>query len=824
MNFFRKRARRDVLASATESDKNSLYSVPLAKDQLISNKPKRHSYFSIRRRDVPEVFAIAPAVKTVPLASADPAAEAGDELDVPQESLLHKPASDDRSGIKAPRRRSMLGISYLINKRSGQKELVDVLEITPPETAITRENVHQKRSSSVGRERQQRLAARRNSDCGSNSSRTSSDESSGGDSDDTLATRDTEDLVAAFTDITPSPQSTLVAQSPSSIELQSAGTTDQTLYSSSEMLTASDGLASTSSASTEDCVKQGAASACVPDNDPHSSSKAFYMCRAVEEASSEHPHKQQQLDPVLLRASTLPTSTKPVSTAVVATATTATGAVSTPNTSKSEGSATVPQRGEQRRKQLKLGRLRAREGPITNAKGNSSGSNSNYYSSSNNNKSHCHQLLLQRTVFSAVRATLANMHNGQSIHSEISSSKRIELAPDSVRVGSLSIGPKAPQVDEGSKTRRKLSGGGIGRLFSPPPPSAIEQAKMDAWAADNDEFSAEEYDLSGVYFELPSPEVLGAEAAAASRKYKASLDTGKSILATPVINTAQVDDQNVCVPKGSRLSSTSTVVEESALSPQQYKRVYVSSVRKLQWQSSGRGMACILHIKNTMTKANENYVVVSGGRNLDAYNVSRDKIAELYVHGGYSPLNSHQYQEGTVLSQASRRRGMAFSSVTGTSVHARSDTTSTASAAATVTAAAVAYPERIRSASGANQALLRTLRDGQSSHSHTKQQQLTLTDSIADAAPAVVERMTSSKKGPASDCELDGFGKGDLVSLSPADGDSDVEMLKSSEVSCEGGWHKHRRHRRRKLFRQAPEHYEQGRKSEVPATAAVTVL
>ncbi|KAJ2233177.1 hypothetical protein GGI13_008809, partial [Coemansia sp. RSA 455] len=62
-----------------------------------------------------------------------------------------------------------------------------------------------------------------------------------------------------------------------------------------------------------------------------------------------------------------------------------------------------------------------------------------------------------------------------------------------------------------------------------------------------------------------------------------------------------------------------------------YKRIFVSSARKLQLQCGRRGMSCVVHIKTMMTKASEHYVIVSGGRNLDAYRISRQVLADLYL-------------------------------------------------------------------------------------------------------------------------------------------------------------------------------------------------
>ncbi|KAJ2326691.1 hypothetical protein GGI00_004676, partial [Coemansia sp. RSA 2681] len=182
-----------------------------------------------------------------------------------------------------------------------------------------------------------------------------------------------------------------------------------------------------------------------------------------------------------------------------------------------------------------------------------------------------------------------------------------------VRPARMSLGsaPCQEQSSTAHVAHRKLSGALGKLLLAPPPPSAAEQAKMDAWAADGDEFSASDYDLSGTYFELAPPPkpLLGDGGAMARRKHSAG----------------------ECTTPESRLSSTSTVVDEgaAALGAEQYKRIFVSSARKLQLQCGRRDMSCVVHIKTMMTKASEHYVVVSGGRSLDAYRISRGVLAEL---------------------------------------------------------------------------------------------------------------------------------------------------------------------------------------------------
>ncbi|KAJ2003705.1 hypothetical protein GGI04_002868 [Coemansia thaxteri] len=121
----------------------------------------------------------------------------------------------------------------------------------------------------------------------------------------------------------------------------------------------------------------------------------------------------------------------------------------------------------------------------------------------------------------------------------------------------------------------------LGRLMlAPPPPSAAEQARLDAWAADGDEFSARDYDLTGLCFELAPPPPPVADAGAGA---------------------------------GAALC----------------RRVFAASARKLQRPHACRGMASVVLIRATMVKASAHYAAASGGRRLDAPRVARDALCEL---------------------------------------------------------------------------------------------------------------------------------------------------------------------------------------------------
>ncbi|PIA17999.1 hypothetical protein COEREDRAFT_80287 [Coemansia reversa NRRL 1564] len=156
-----------------------------------------------------------------------------------------------------------------------------------------------------------------------------------------------------------------------------------------------------------------------------------------------------------------------------------------------------------------------------------------------------------------------------------------------------------------------------------PQPSAVEQARMDAWSADGDDFLVGDYDLTGANFELPcAPASLNACMGADRCAYAG----------VPLAAKSPSPEPGECATPASRLSSTSTFVEENALSPDQYKRIYSSSVRKLQYSPGRHGISCIVHIRSIMAKANERHVVVTGGRALDARPPPCDVFADFYSY------------------------------------------------------------------------------------------------------------------------------------------------------------------------------------------------
>ncbi|KAJ2784332.1 hypothetical protein H4R18_001218 [Coemansia javaensis] len=159
------------------------------------------------------------------------------------------------------------------------------------------------------------------------------------------------------------------------------------------------------------------------------------------------------------------------------------------------------------------------------------------------------------------------------------------------------------------------------RLSLIPQPTAAERARMDAWAADGDEFLPDEYDLSGVHFELVCTPARFQVARGVSDTAYGGIPTPRS-QASPAASRRADGSGSKCTTPGSRVSSTptsaSTVVDDDALSAEQYRRVFVSSAHKLRWPCQGRDMSSIVHVRRIMAKANERYAAAAGRQLLDA--------------------------------------------------------------------------------------------------------------------------------------------------------------------------------------------------------------
>ncbi|KAJ2848237.1 hypothetical protein GGI22_005774, partial [Coemansia erecta] len=522
------------------------------KECLASDKPKRQSYFSLRRHEAPRIVT-APATKTVTLAL-------GDDSHTPEKQSLRRKLSrklngESDAGAKTLRRRSIPVISYLVSKRSEPK--LSSTDSAAPEIG-SQEDMPTRRQQQ--QQQQQNTSERRTSES------SSGDESSGGESDDTLATQDCSGVLVEFGADPANDSGSSTAVDTTAEEQLSAAAS---LFPSSAMAAAGNGCG-TGSLDHAPCGANGEGAA---DNTAQHRT-AFGVHKDAETALPKPTqHRRRSL---LLRIG-IPATPSPI-----ATATADTGSRDTPL----------------KRRQLTLGRLGGGKVPQR--------------SQDASQKTQWHKQLVQRKVASAVSSTLAGMHGS------FEGSKECRLLEFPVRMlpgAGDSIRVEEPRhrlrIKAHSRTqqemRKKRSGNGLGRLFHPPPLTETEQKRMDAWAADNDEFSTDEYDLTGVYFELPAIDMLAAEPRTATHK---STEGAKC----------------------SRLSSTSTVVDDGALSPELSKRLFVASARKLQWSGNGkRGMATLLHIRNAMARANEHYVVASGGRRLSGPSVARVMVAELYT-------------------------------------------------------------------------------------------------------------------------------------------------------------------------------------------------
>ncbi|KAI8321792.1 hypothetical protein GQ54DRAFT_311505 [Martensiomyces pterosporus] len=280
----------------------------------------------------------------------------------------------------------------------------------------------------------------------------------------------------------------------------------------------------------------------------------------------------------------------------------------------------------------------------------------------------------------------------------------------------------------------KRSGSGLGKLVAQP--TATQQARMDAWAADDDDFSAYEYDVSGAFFDLPllpkpssSPKALAGGSVSQDRPSGVDTPASPSFCASASTASgspsAAAKASDECSTPRSRLSSTSTVVEDGQYGAEQYRRIFVASARKLQWQSAQRGISGIMHIRNTMAKAGELYIVASGGKRLDSYQITVEALSDLYANGGDSPAIGQQ-RDGLFTSP----RRYIMSSLS----RSRSSSSLPDSAAA-----------------GANEVYPAAKPRGEMS-------------SMRDML-----RRLKRDQAPIADSELIGFGNGDLVSLSPVD-------------------------------------------------------
>ncbi|KAJ2602354.1 hypothetical protein H4R99_002713 [Coemansia sp. RSA 1722] len=637
MNFFRRKNKRNADASASQPQHASSSPGAAAGFQLdppkmpadchpaatFTEKTKRKNYFGmaasspafLRRRNIVDT----PSYKELTAPPATTTAVSADNINL---SMFSDPNNGDASmttltamDARMQRRRSIMGVSYLMKRRSMHKDLAVSDSVTAPQMAAIA--VHPAKASAGSRRERERdrqlgaLVPRRASQCSNSGSGGSSsgDESSGADSDVTLATQDSVDPGAAIEN--------------RDIELATA-----VLASSSIQ------VGCVNSDASEDCVDQSPqvhqSAASLSSSNKGIASRVFYI------ASSEHvllpethtkpahvrsrPGDAQAISPrhgaklcikrplLLTPPSSMALAKRPdLLSPGSAPALSVAAAIS--DAGNAAASNAIRPLGRPQRRPLSLGRWRHGDGMGKR------------------------QSLKERT-------SLLNLGFGQRHRSAIQNNVNDGDSGD--RSSRNRTGLSSGRTSFGLG-RRSVSLGRPSLSLSLPLPLNVpsqashhqtkdtEKRKMDAWTEDDDEFSVDEYDLSGVYFELPTIDAKGVSFS------KSGAARGQAD-AESVVNGCDVSSKGPaadCVGRGSRLSSTSTVVDECELSAEQYKRVYVSSMRKLQWHSGRRyRMNSVLLIKNAMLRANENYVVVSGGRKLDAHQLSREMLSGFYMLGG----------------------------------------------------------------------------------------------------------------------------------------------------------------------------------------------
>ncbi|KAJ2774162.1 hypothetical protein IWQ57_000954 [Coemansia nantahalensis] len=213
------------------------------------------------------------------------------------------------------------------------------------------------------------------------------------------------------------------------------------------------------------------------------------------------------------------------------------------------------------------------------------------------------------------------------------------------------------EAPPGQSARRSMQS--HGRLSLVPHPSEVERARMDAWVDDDDEFLPGDYDLSGAYY------VLALKAASAGVSDTAYGGVPQPEPQAPPRQQPQpqqrqqqeptlMQDGSKCRTPDSRMSSTSTstVVEGGALDPEQCRQIFLSSARKLRWSGRRREMSAVIHIRNTMVRANEQFAAASGGRLLDPWREARRLAADMCVYGGTAPAIERQQRDGIMVPEA----------------------------------------------------------------------------------------------------------------------------------------------------------------------------
>ncbi|KAJ2397951.1 hypothetical protein GGI05_000368 [Coemansia sp. RSA 2603] len=589
----------------------------------------------LRKRNITTTIA-EPQMPAASAIASDVNSELADDISA---TTLAAIKADLDLGVRIQRRRSsIMGVAHIMRRRSTQKGLrieTDEPKVAVPELAVVASH-SAKTLVDSRRERQLSIGLRRTSEESTSGSsgggNSSSDESSGGDSDTTLATRDGKELGA------------IVSNEQSAVECGGQPTHRADNVPADQSLSAPRSAEASSNKSAVFFIASTELAAVAKVHTPSTDNNAeqYDIAGHVTKSSSGSP-MSDLVSTSNTNCAALSVPTDSISPEAVAPATIAVYDEATPSGAlfSKSSNCTLPTPSsvlalEKRGAAL----VQNKPAPTATVAAAISRSGSEVAGSAirplvrpqrrplslrrrkdSANDGLCNQSSLHGL---SKRLSLINLGIGHRNHD--SSSCQADGQVDSSRRASFGFSRRSVSL-----SRRSISSSLTSSLAKD-----AEKRKIAAWNDDDDEFSAYEYDLSGAYFELPVISSKGVKFPACNELSKnlATASTARSTLGSSATRSTKTSEYN---SRGSRLSSASTVCEENVLSADQCKRVYVSSMRKLQLQSRRRhGMRSVLHIKNAMTKANKNYAAVSGGCGLDAYQLSFEMIAEFYMLGGGS--------------------------------------------------------------------------------------------------------------------------------------------------------------------------------------------
>ncbi|KAJ1722114.1 hypothetical protein LPJ53_003446 [Coemansia erecta] len=622
MNFFRRKSKQTTNVAPAD---------PLPDLIKASEKARHRNYFGmsgaspllLRRRNVTEAVTELKMPAATAIAS-DGSSELADDVSA---TTLAAIKADFNLGVRIQRRRSsIMGVAHIMRRRSTQKGLradADEPAVAVPELAVVASH-SAKTLVDTRRERLPSIGLRRTSEeSTSGGGVSSSDESSGGDSDTTLATRDGDELDA----IVPDEQSAAECGGQPAHRADNVPAADQSLPAPRSAEASSNKSAVFFIASTE----LAAVAKVHPQLKENKDGQYSTVSHAAKPSSGGPMSDLVSTSSTGCTASSVPTENTPT----IAGHDEATPRRVLSSNSPNDTSSTPSPALALERRGVVLAQSKSVAAAISRAGGEAASSAI---------RPQRRPLSLRRRKDSAngLSNRLSFMNLGIGNRNHDSNLGQTNGQMDSSRRASFGFGRRSVSL-----SRRSISSLSHSSLAKD-----AEKRKMDAWTDDDDEFSAYEYDLSGAYFELPVISSKGV-------KFPASQEPSKTLPRTTLRSSASPSrDAAESSSRGSRLSSTSTVCEENVLSADQCKRVYVSSMRKLQLQSRRRhGMRSVLHIKNAMTKANDSYAVVSGGCELDTYQLSCEMIAEFYLLGGgrdEAPVERRMRSPSTASSSSER--------------------------------------------------------------------------------------------------------------------------------------------------------------------------